>query len=68
MEFSELSTKLADLRNKLADQNAVRSEHESAIVSARSKCDEYTKSDVSKLQRRFRIALASRSKRVETDL
>lgn len=50
-EAKEKLGRLDDLKTQLASLSSIKSGHETAISLARSKCDEYTKSDVTKLKR-----------------
>lgn len=46
-----MTTKLGELKSKLGEYESTIRDHESAISSAKSKCDEWTRSDVGKIQR-----------------
>lgn len=46
-----MTTKLGELKSKLGEYESTIRDHESAILSAKSKCDEWTRSDVGKIQR-----------------
>lgn len=46
-----MTTKLGELQSKLGEYELTIRDHESAISSAKSKCDEWTRSDVGKIQR-----------------
>ena len=48
-----MTTKLGELKSKLGEYESTIRDHESAISSAKSKCDEWTRSDVGKIQREF---------------
>jgi hypothetical protein len=46
-----MTTKLGELKAKLGEYESTIRDHTSAISSAKSKCDEWTRSDVGKIQR-----------------
>lgn len=50
-ESTEMTTKLGELKIKLGEYESTIRDHTSAISSAKSKCDEWTRSDVGKIQR-----------------
>lgn len=58
-ELSEATAKLDALNVKLKELNSKKQESVSAISVAKSKCDQFTKSDVGKLRgRSYRLAEA----------
>jgi hypothetical protein len=50
-ETAESISKLNDLKSKLAEYESQCLEHTTAIVSAKGRCDEFTRGDVGRLQR-----------------
>ncbi|KAL7420888.1 hypothetical protein Q5752_004842 [Cryptotrichosporon argae] len=52
-EVDEATAKADDLQAKLDELEAVKREHVAAIASAKSKCDQFTKSDVARLQQEY---------------
>lgn len=49
-ELNEVSSKLQDLQDKLDEQKRQKAEHLAAIADAKSRCGQFSKSDVAKLQ------------------
>lgn len=59
-DLSEATIKLSDQTSKLEKLCAVKAEHTTAIISARGRCDRFTRSDVIRLQGVFEAAYTER--------